>query len=277
LNGLDKIHPGPKHVTWVTKKKNIPILTFCPRIDQIYDDEFTHSLRKKHFDFAVNFDEDLWACDLLYNISATKKFGFTNRQYKYHPVNQFSEYAYQMSKDDDLKFKKNTKTYQQIIFEMCGIEWSGEEYGFRYPVIGEGRYVALNPEVGVKWPTKKWTGWDQLKINLDKQYIPWQSQRRYDDIVQYFDWIEGSKIVVTSDSLAMHLAIAMKKPCVTFFGPTSHVEIEPYKYVHKFYVPGLPCSPCYKKECPYNLECMNGTTPDMVTAKIEELWRTSAS
>jgi heptosyltransferase-2 len=273
LEGLDKIHPGPKHVTWVTKKKNVPILTFCPKIDDIYEDEFLHSVRKKQFDFAVNFDEDLGACDLLYNVDAKNKFGFTNSQYKYAPVNSLSEYAYQMSKDDDLKFRKNKKTYQQIIFEMCGIEWSGEKYGFKYPTASKGSYVALNTEVGVKWPTKQWTGWQDLKISMDKEYIPWQSQKKYNTLEEYFEWIDNSKIVISSDSFGMHLAAAMNKPCIAFFGPTSHVEIEPYDKIDKVYVNDLSCSPCYKKVCPYNLECMNEIKSDVILSKVVELWK----
>jgi heptosyltransferase-2 len=273
LEGLDKIHPGLKHVTWITKKRNIPILTFCPKIDQIYDDEYLYLVRKKEYDFAVNFDEDLAACDLLYSINAKKKFGFTNHQYKYHPANSFSDYAYQMTKDDDLKFKKNTKTYQKIIFEMCGIEWSGEKYGFKYPTLSAGNYVAINSEVGHKWPTKKWTGYLDLKLALDKEHVPWQAQKRYDTLEEYFDWIANSKVVVTSDSLGMHVAVAMNKPCITFFGPTSHVEIEPYGLIEKLRVPGLACSPCYKKECPYNLECMNELTSDFVASRVLELWK----
>jgi ADP-heptose:LPS heptosyltransferase len=71
----------------------------------------------------------------------------------------------------------------------------------------------------------------------------------------------------------MHVAIAMNKPCITFFGPTSQVEIEPYTLVEKLYVPGLACSPCYKKECPYNLECMSGLTCDDVASRILNSWK----
>lgn len=273
LEGLDKICPGPKHVTWVTKKRNVPILTFCPRIDDVYDDEYIYPVRKKEFDFAVNFDEDISACDLLYLVNAKNKFGFINRQYQYAPANEFSNYAYKMTKDDKLKFKKNTKTYQQIIFEMCGIEWSGEKYGFKYPSISNGEYVALNTEVGNKWPTKKWTGWEDLKTHLDSAQIPWQPQKRYNTLEEYFEWIANSKIVVSSDSLGMHLAAAMNKPCITFFGPTSHVEIESYNLIDKLYVPNLQCSPCYKKECPYALECMDGLKSNDVASRVVESWK----
>ena len=105
LEGLDKIYPGPKHVTWITKSKNIPILNFCPKIDQIYDDEFLYHAKKQTYDLSVNFDEDLMACDLLYTINAKIKHGFINYNYRYAPANRFSEYAFQMTKNDDLKLR----------------------------------------------------------------------------------------------------------------------------------------------------------------------------
>ena len=255
------------------KKKNIPILNFCPRIDDIFYDEFLYHVRKKEFDFAVNFDEELVACDLLYNINSKQKFGYTNLQYKYHPVNLHSEYAYQLSKDDNLKFKENKKTYQQIIFEMCGIKWDGEKYGFKYPSTPRGSYVALNTEVGNKWPTKQWTYWNELKLKLDKECIPWQSQKTYNTLEEYFNWIAEARTIVTSDSLGMHLSIALNKPCVAIFGPTSQVEIESYGMIDKVYFKNLQCSPCYKKKCPYNLECMNGLSSQLVFEKVLEQWK----
>lgn len=270
LEGLDKKYPGPKHITWITNKKNIPILTFCPKIDDIYESEYLYEVKKKKFDVAINFDEDLTACDILYNISAEKKFGFTNHMYRCEPVNELSKYAHKLSKDDALKFKKNKKTYQQIIFEMCGMEWSGEEYGFKFPGIRDGGYIALNTEVGHKWPTKRWTGWDELREKLKSNNLDYQDQRQYSTLEEYFDWIANSKMVITSDTFGMHLAVAMNKPSIVFFGPTSQVEIEPYGNMSKLYIPDLQCSPCYKKMCPYNLECMNGINVDAILLKVLE-------
>ena len=270
LSGLDKIAPGPKHITWITKAKNIPILKFCPQINDIYSDDYIVPLRQKEFDFAVNFDEDISACDLLYTLKAKKKFGFINKQYQYSPATPDSDYAYRLSKDDELKFRLNTKTYPQIIYEMCGIEWSGERYAFNYPT-KPGGYVALNSEVGDKWPTKKWLGWTYLKHELDVKDIPNQSQKKFEKLEEYFDWIAGSRIVVTGDSLGMHLAIAMGKPTIALFGPTSHVEIEPYDKLEKVYVKDLTCAPCYKKVCPYNLECMRGITVQDLIEKITKI------
>jgi heptosyltransferase-2 len=273
LEGLDKHYPSPKHITWITHKKNTPILNFCPLIDEIYDTGFLPtSVKKKKFDVAINFDEDLTACDLLYNVDATNKFGFTNHQYKYAPVNELSEYAYKLTKSDKLKFKLNTKTYPQIIYEMCGITWNGEKYGMRYPPKRNHDYVALNTEVGDKWPTKKWLAWDDLKTKLASSGIPFQEQRKFNTLEEYFDWIAGAKVVVTGDSLGMHAAIALERPTVAIFGPTAQVEIESYGIVDKVFVNDLKCSPCYKSACPYAMECMHGISSDLILNKVLSKW-----
>lgn len=54
--------------------------------------------------------------------------------------------------------------------------------------------------------------------------------------------------VITSDSLAMHTAVALKKKVITFFAPTSHKEIELYNNGHKV-LPIKGCVGCYRKEC----------------------------
>lgn len=41
-------------------------------------------------------------------------------------------------------------------------------------------------------------------------------------------WISSCDYIVTHDSLGLHLALAMKKPFIALFGPTSSHEIDLY-------------------------------------------------
>jgi ADP-heptose:LPS heptosyltransferase len=63
-------------------------------------------------------------------------------------------------------------------------------------------------------------------------------------------------IVVTGDSFGMHLAIALKKFVIAWFGLSCWTEIELYGRGEKLIPEGLACAPCWKKVCPYNLECI---------------------
>jgi ADP-heptose:LPS heptosyltransferase len=63
-------------------------------------------------------------------------------------------------------------------------------------------------------------------------------------------------LVITGDTLGMHLAIALKKYVVVWFGVSCWSEIELYGRGVKLIPEGLECSPCWKHQCPYNLECI---------------------
>ena len=64
------------------------------------------------------------------------------------------------------------------------------------------------------------------------------------------------QVIITGDSFGMHLAIALKKYVIAWFGLSCWTEIDLYDRGIKLYPDGLFCAPCWKKECPYNLECI---------------------
>ncbi|MGE5432078.1 MAG: glycosyltransferase family 9 protein [Syntrophomonadaceae bacterium] len=63
------------------------------------------------------------------------------------------------------------------------------------------------------------------------------------------------QVVITGDSFGMHLAIALKKYVIAWFGLSCWTEIELYGRGVKLFPEGLECAPCWKKVCPYNVEC----------------------
>lgn len=65
------------------------------------------------------------------------------------------------------------------------------------------------------------------------------------------------EIVVSGDSFGMHLAIALQKYIISWYGLSCHQEIELYDYGVKLFPKDLECSPCWKRKCPNNLECID--------------------
>ena len=63
-------------------------------------------------------------------------------------------------------------------------------------------------------------------------------------------------VIITGDSFGMHLAIALKKYVIAWFGLSCWQEIDLYDRGIKLYPKGLECAPCWKKECPFDLECI---------------------
>ena len=69
-------------------------------------------------------------------------------------------------------------------------------------------------------------------------------------------FIDICNVIITGDSFGMHMAIGLKKYVIAWFGLSCSAEIELYGRGEKLVPKDLECSPCWKKICPYNLECI---------------------
>jgi ADP-heptose:LPS heptosyltransferase len=76
--------------------------------------------------------------------------------------------------------------------------------------------------------------------------------------------------VVTGDTTALHLAIALKKKVLAIFGPTCAQEIELYGRGEKIVSP-LSCAPCYRRSCSVVPNCMEAISAGEVMRKIRPL------
>jgi ADP-heptose:LPS heptosyltransferase len=88
-------------------------------------------------------------------------------------------------------------------------------------------------------------------------------------LLEFAGFLAKMDVVVCSDTLAMHLALALKKKTVALFGPTCPAEIEMYGRGPKLFA-GAECAPCYKQTCPRPV-CMKRLTPDMVLQAVREV------
>jgi heptosyltransferase-2 len=87
------------------------------------------------------------------------------------------------------------------------------------------------------------------------------------DLLEFAALIEATALLVTSDSLALHLGVAVGRPVVSFFGPTSAEEIEVYGYGEKVVTP-LDCRCCYLQDCDIRPHCMQMISVDMLMAAV---------
>lgn len=84
----------------------------------------------------------------------------------------------------------------------------------------------------------------------------------------FFALLERCDAVVTADTLALHAALALGRPVVALFGPTSPVEVELFGLGTKVVTP-FACSPCYLKQCPMELPCMDALPAARVWEAVE--------
>jgi heptosyltransferase-2 len=79
--------------------------------------------------------------------------------------------------------------------------------------------------------------------------------------------------MVTGDTLAMHIAVALGVPTVALFGPSAPQEIALYGGGERVVTP-LDCAPCYRRECDVTPSCMDAIDVETVfgalTRTLEE-------
>lgn len=216
-----------------------------------------------------------------------------------------TEQAIRLGIDDDFKFKRNQETYQEMMLRMCGFEFNGWDY-IANPAIKPHEpqgYVAFNVTAGFRFSGKIWpiAHWQELgklvKTRLKKEiriigcnheyfgtvqknrntetmtaFLPNEMRLTHaGDFEEFANHIAGADLLVTGDTLGLHVAIAAGTPTIALFGGTAAVEIEGYGIVDKMQA-SASCSPCYRKQgdCdrkpPYL--CMTNISPKEVFERI---------
>lgn len=71
--------------------------------------------------------------------------------------------------------------------------------------------------------------------------------------------IDNARLYIGVDSVPMHIASAMKTPCVALFGPSGDIEWGPWQVPHRVVAARVPCRPCGNAGCGggWNSECLN--------------------
>ena len=76
-------------------------------------------------------------------------------------------------------------------------------------------------------------------------------------------------VVVTGDTMALHVAAGLGKRVVALFGPTSAAEIDLYGRGTKI-VTALDCACCYRRGCDVKPHCMDVIEVSEVFAAVIE-------
>jgi heptosyltransferase-2 len=83
-----------------------------------------------------------------------------------------------------------------------------------------------------------------------------------------------SRVCVSNDSGAMHLAAAVGTPVAALFGPTREDETAPLVRAgveRRLFINPVWCRPCMLRECPIDHRCMRGLTPERVGQGVGEM------
>ena len=224
--------------------------------------------------------------------------------------NDASQFSLMLGLDDDLKFNFNSKTYQETIFDIAEIRYEHEEYVFqvsesgcemgfsllrRLKAPGAGPKIGLNTGCGSVFETKKWpddhfqtlayllrkhldaqvyllggeseqTGNRSIEKKMESEVLNTGSH----DIDGFAGIVSQMDLIVTSDSMALHLALALQKRVIGLFGPTCHQEIHYYGRGRSL-IGKKDCSPCYRSKCRHDVSCMSLINPIDVLDAIQDV------
>ncbi len=87
------------------------------------------------------------------------------------------------------------------------------------------------------------------------------------------DAIAAADLLVSTDSGARHVAVALGTPSLAIFGPSDPRVWSPVDERHPIIHEELDCMPCMLTECPLQGHpCMNGLTPERVFARIRQFF-----
>ncbi|MBI1802993.1 MAG: glycosyltransferase family 9 protein [Ignavibacteriae bacterium] len=226
------------------------------------------------------------------------------------PLNPEAEYNYRLGLDDHLKFRVNQKSNAQLLTEAMGLEYRRDPYmlnltteeelychnyrreaGITAPTI-----VGFNTGCSLLYPNKKMTVnqhvvlIEELSRRNDLQLLllggPEDTERNAEIArcvggkVMSTPTTEGVRrgicyenlcdVIISGDSFGMHIAIGLRKYVIAWFGVSCPQEIDLFNRGVKVIPEGLVCSPCWKKECPYNLECIQMIDLDRILSAVDE-------
>ena len=276
------------HVTWLVDEHAFKLLYGNPFIDRIliYNLTSTLQLQRERFDTVINFEKVPGLCSLADSIKAWRRFGFRFDEEKGEALAyDHSDEVHSITQNIDKK-RFHKKNWQEALYEMMGDVWNGEEYTTILKVEINDEYIlgykpktevkhdiGLNWAVGKTYPTKAWpkSNWGTLAKKLDSHYS-YSWQEGLECIYQYIDWINSCRLLITSDSLGVHIGLALKKKIIVLYGATHPGEV--YLYGRgKILLPksDFDCMPCLSPECNNERFCMNFISDEMVFDQVESM------
>jgi heptosyltransferase-2 len=263
------------HVTWLVDIKGVPLLKENPYIHRLLTvNHFTpHLLLSEWFDIVVNFEKEPGICAVSDRIPAWRRYGFRLDPQSHSAVAyDYSDEALSFTTDSTAKRKK-AKSWSDILYEMLGHKYAGQSYLLGYRPQSKVHYdVGLNHLIGKKFPLKRWpeAQWKSLHDKLSPQYsVCWQQGDN--DIDDYIEWIASCRVIVTNDSLGLHIALALGKPVVALFGPTIATEVAGNRLIKIMPPLDWDCIPCLKSSCPKAEPCIQHISVESVQNAICDL------
>ena len=267
--------PDHYHVTWLVDQKGVPLLKGNPFIHRLLViNPFTpHLLLSEWFDIVINFEKEPGICAVSDRIPAWRRYGFRLDPQSHMAVSyDHADEALSFATNANAKRSKK-KSWSEILYEMLGHRYEGQPYVLGYkPRAVVACDVGLNHLIGAKFPLKRWPEklWHELHSELSPEYrVSWQQGTN--DIEDYIEWIASCRLLVTNDSLGLHIALGVGIPVVALFGPTMSIEVDSPGLIRVTPPLSWECIPCLKSHCIQETPCMQHISPKLVSNTVRDV------
>lgn len=161
--------------------------------------------------------------------------------------------------------------WQKGLFEILNLDWTNEEYVLHHRFKEATFDVGINWQVGEKWKNKNldiqiWKSLEQSLISRGYR-VSWQEG--LSNLQEYIDWVASNRLILTLDSLGLHLGLALNKKVVALFGPTPSNEIHMYGRGEAILNSAKECLPCQRRLCLQNKSCMQELDEKLILERVE--------
>jgi ADP-heptose:LPS heptosyltransferase len=285
-------------ITWLTRARASELLEGNPEIDRILVLGVATDilLRTLSFDIVLNADKSMVAGALAMQVQAKERRGFgLDSGGAIVPLNKEAKHLFDLGLDNDLKFRKNQRTDPDLLAEALGFVHQRD--GYRLPLISPNaapdRRVGFNTGCGPTWPYKKLglgvttEAIRRIVAKTDEPVLLLGGPEDESDHAELVSMLgnlvertpleRGLKhgaseinrcdVVVSGDSLGMHMAIALEKHVVAWFGVTCPQEIDLYDRGLKV-LADVACAPCWKSSCDQVEPCRDKVDPSWISDAV---------
>jgi len=191
LPGLIQLTGELPHVSWVTSAAGVELVTRMPGVDRVlpYNEETITRLRVERFDLLISLDKEPGPCALAMAVQADRKLGIGLSRYGTpFPLNELADYYFELGLNNEEKFHRNQKSYQELVYDALGMEYTGQPFDISLTEADlvaanrrfEGfdlngsktRWIGINPGAGGVFAYKAWreAGYVGLIRGLTEKY-----------------------------------------------------------------------------------------------------------
>lgn len=302
------------HITWVVDRASYDLLKRNQKIDRLMEltPETRMLLEVEEFDLLLGLDKDPRAASLSMLLKAREKKGFgLSARGNIFPLNPECQYAFELGINDDLKFKRNQKSYQEIIFEAVGFKYQKESYQLdvspeedeyaagvlKQAGVREGSLlVGICPGAGPLFANKGWTveGYAALIDALNEiegvQVVLLGGQAEIDKNAKIKSLARTHLLDAKNHHSVLQFSAIIQRCDFIICGDTlpMHLAVGHGKHVLAIFGPTCPqeidlygrgeiimssieCAPCYKRTCDIIEHCMVRIPAELVFKKAREI------